>query len=193
MLAEPLIPRLMTVEEFLAWTPGPGETWELVDGVPRAMAPAGITHGALQGELARVLGNHLAARGLPCRVVIAPGVTPRAERGHNVRIPELAVSCAPSVPGAKLLAEPQVIIEIPSPTNPADTRSNVWTYLTIPSVREILVVRSERIGAELLIREADGGWPEDPERIVTGAIRLPSLDFEVPLTELHRTTGLAAS
>ena len=36
----------MTVAEFLAWDAGDGRLWQLVDGQPQAMAPAGrhISH-----------------------------------------------------------------------------------------------------------------------------------------------------
>jgi Uma2 family endonuclease len=49
MVALPkLAPSRMTVSEFLAW-PGDdsGARFELVDGEPRAMAPASGTHGTL--------------------------------------------------------------------------------------------------------------------------------------------------
>ncbi len=33
-------PSLMTLAEFLAWDAPGGTAWELIDGVPQAMAPA---------------------------------------------------------------------------------------------------------------------------------------------------------
>ncbi len=42
----------MTVEEFLAWSHGDGRMWQLVDGVPTAMAPASRRRVQVQGELA---------------------------------------------------------------------------------------------------------------------------------------------
>ena len=64
-----LAPSRMTVEEFLDW-PGDrsGRGFELVDGEPRAMAPASGTHGRIQATIARLLGNHLAGTG--CSAVI---------------------------------------------------------------------------------------------------------------------------
>jgi Uma2 family endonuclease len=54
----------MTVAEFLAW-PGDdtGARFELVDGELRAMAPASGTHGTLQSNFVRLLGNHLVGTG----------------------------------------------------------------------------------------------------------------------------------
>ena len=41
-------PHHMTVDEFIAWV-GDGR-WQLVDGEPRAMAPASATHGIIQAN-----------------------------------------------------------------------------------------------------------------------------------------------
>jgi Uma2 family endonuclease len=73
MVALAAVPVQMSVDEFLAWAPGAGERWQLVDGVPNAMAPASLTHGALQPEMARLMGHHLRASGSRCRVITAPG------------------------------------------------------------------------------------------------------------------------
>ena len=67
------IPTRMTVAEFLDW-PGDGSRrkFQLIDGDPRAMAPASITHGIIQANFARLSGNHLTATG--SHVVVEPGV-----------------------------------------------------------------------------------------------------------------------
>ena len=59
------IPVFMSVEEFMAWDPGDGRPWQLVDGVPQAMAPTNRTHGALQSELAYRLTADFRERGSP--------------------------------------------------------------------------------------------------------------------------------
>ena len=63
----------MSVEEFLAWEPGDGRAWQLVDGEPQAMSPANATHGTLQNELGRLIGDHLLAQDSPCTAVSACG------------------------------------------------------------------------------------------------------------------------
>jgi Uma2 family endonuclease len=184
-------PSRMSVAEFLAWNPGDGQAWQLVDGEPQAMAPANHTHGAIQSELVRLIGNHLADRSMPCHVVTAPGIVPRVQARSNVRIPDLAVTCSGYDAEEPTLPDPVLIVEILSPSNHAETWSNVWTYTTIPSVREILIVRSVTIGAELLRRNPDGTWPERPETIEEGDVVLDSIDFRAPIAGLYRTTRLA--
>ena len=186
----PLVSR-MSVTEFLSWPADPdGRAWQLIDGEPVAMAPASETHGSIQAEVARLIGNHLRGAGLPCRVVVAPGVTPRVRADSNVRVPDLAVTCIPGSLRERLLSAPVLVVEILSPSNEGETWSSVWAYTTIPSVQQILVVRSLEIGAELLTRQPDGSWPADPEE-VKGLLRLTSISGEFDLLDFYATTELA--
>ncbi len=190
MTALAKIPVRMSVDEFLVWEPGDGRAWQLVDGEPQAMSPASRSHGTVQGELARLIGNHFEAHGSPCVVVITPGVVPHVNAGFNMRIPDLAVTCSPSDTEETALTDPVLIVEILSPSNQAETWANVWSYTTVPSVREILVLKSAAIGAEVLRRGADGGWPREPERVADGELRLESIGFAVPLAEVYARTRL---
>ncbi len=186
-------PTRMTVDEFLAWDPGDPSVaaWQLIDGEPVAMAPGSDAHGSIQLELAALLRNHLLERGSPCRAVTEPGVVPRLRAEHNYRVPDIGVTCSPPSDGL-MMPEPVVLIEILSPSNEVETRANIWAYATIPSVREILAVRSTRIEAELLIRDAEGNWPAQPIIIGRdGEVTLPSIGFTAPLAAFYRTTALA--
>lgn len=182
----------MTVVEFLDWNGGGIDTrYELVNGEPRAMAPASITHGILQSTVARLIGNHLAERAPGCHVVTAPGVQPRVRSSHNLRIPDLGVTSTPDERGLRTLPDPVLLIEILSPSNEAETWENVWTYTTLPSVREILVLWTARVGAELLRRQADGSWPESPLVIkADDMLRLESIGYEASLRTLYAGTHL---
>jgi len=190
MVAVAKIPVRMSVDEFLDWEPGDGQAWQLVDGEPQAMSPAKRTHGALQGELSRLVQNHLVEQGGPCSVVVAPGVVPHVQASFNMRVPDLAVTCTEYEVEETALSNPVLIVEILSPSNQAETWSNVWTYTTIPSVQEILVLFSIKIGADLLRRRKDGSWPQEPERVTDGDLVLESIGFRTPLVDVYRTTRL---
>ena len=186
-----LVPSRMTIEEFLDW-PGDGsrKTFELGDGEPRAMAPASVSHGIIQANIAGILRTHLI--GSRCYVVVEPGVIPRVRSDANMRVPDLAVSCEVSSVGQRALTEPTLVIEILSPSNESETRENVWAYTTIPTVREILLIRSTRIAAELIRHGADGIWPSNPQLIeADAALFLESLDFSGSLAAIYENTHLA--
>ncbi|MFZ1105437.1 MAG: Uma2 family endonuclease [Hyphomicrobiaceae bacterium] len=179
-------PPSMTVADFLAWPgDGTGRKLQLVDGEVRAMSPGSTAHGRIQSTLARLIGNALLARASPCDVIAEPGVATRVRAGINVRVPDVAVTCTPDTPGEQLLPDPVLLIEILSPTSTADTWKNVWSCCTIPSVREIAIVHSTRVLAELLGRGSDGHWPEETERIGPGGtLVLQSIQFSCPLTDV---------
>ena len=190
MVALAKVPVQMSVQDFLSWEPGDGHTWQLVDGVPQAMAPASRTHGTLQAELARLIGNHLRDQGGPCTLVVEPGVVPLVQSSHNLRVADLAVSCWEYEAEEAGLTDPVLIVEFLSPGNQAETWANVWAYTTIPSVREIVVVRTVSIGAERLRRGADGAWPREPETAGDGDLVLDSIGLRTSLVELYRGTRL---
>ena len=181
----------MSVAEFLAWEPPDlSDRWELVDGTPRAMSPTRPRHGALLSEVSRLISNHLVESRPSCRVIIEPGIQPKVRGKFNVRVPDLAVTCVRLEPEDRLLREPVVAIEILSPSNKAETWQNVWSYVTIPSVQEILVVHTGEIRGDLLQRLADGSWPDDPLTLgPDDAVRLESIDFTGRLAAFYRTAS----
>jgi Uma2 family endonuclease len=180
----------MTVEEFLVWE-GPFDArWELVEGQPIAMAPAKRTHNAIQAELTGLIRDALLERGSPCSVLTTPGVVPRVRSKVNFRVPDIGVVCGDYEEEQLYVPEPIVLIEVLSPGNESKTRSNIWTYTTLPSVKEIAVFLTDKIGAELLRRGADGNWPETPEMIEAGDVVFESLGVFFPLEAAYRTTRL---
>jgi Uma2 family endonuclease len=185
-----LAPSRMTIEEFLDWPgDGGGQKFELVDGEPRAMAPASVAYGIIQANIAGILRSHLI--GSRCYIVVEPGVIPRVRSDANMRVPDLAVSCEIPGGGQRALTEPCLVVEILSPSNESETRENVWAYTTIPAVREILLVRSTRIAAELIRRGADGIWPANPQPVDADSVLvLESVDFSCPLTAIYEDTHL---
>ncbi|HVC62267.1 MAG TPA: Uma2 family endonuclease [Acetobacteraceae bacterium] len=186
------VPHHMTVDEFLDWASGAPGKWQLVDGEPRAMAPASATHGIIQAYFAYVLNRHLINGGSSCAVVTEPAVVPQIRAHSNMRVPDLAVTCAIVQAGQVAVQEPVLLVEILSPSNEADTRQNVWAYASIPSVREILILHSTRIAAELLRRRPDASWPEEPHPVgPADQLTLESIGLTVLLAELYARTHLA--
>ena len=156
----------MTVAEFLEWDSGDrsGALWQLRDGEPEMMAPASDPHGMIQSELGRLIGNHLADSGSPCRVGTAPGVVPRVRSSRNLLVPDLGVTCTPPA-GGPTMQDPVVLIEILSPSNARETRANVWAYTSI------LSVAGDRSGPVHVDRGGGAAaagrwvWPSEPQYV----------------------------
>ena len=121
----------MSLDAFLVWDAPAGARWQLVDGEPRAMAVASPIHGAVQGRISQLIGNHLDARKSTSIVLTMPGVKLGKLAEINYRIPDLAVICSPLVRGEPMIPDPVLLVEILSPSNPAETWFNVWAYTTL--------------------------------------------------------------
>jgi hypothetical protein len=66
--------------------------------------------------------------------------------------------------------------------------------VSIPSVQEVLVLRSASIAADLLRRRSDGTWPDEPAQIGRDdMLHLESIGRNCPLTELYIGTHFARS
>lgn len=183
----------MTVDEFLRW-PGDGTSRraELVDGVIRMQDSASDAHGTIQSNLHLLIGNHLRKTRPHCRIVITPGIAPRLRTKWNYREPELGVTCTPNRAGVHMMPDPILLIEVLSPSNAADTWSNIPLYATLPTVTEILIVDSTTVSAEVLRCQPDGSWPQEGEAVEPGGtIQLASIGLEFPLTEAYAATWLA--
>ena len=182
------VPAVMDVAEFLAWDAPGNVRWQLIDGQPQAMAPASETHNIIQGELGALIRNHLVAMGRRCTLVPNAGIVPHVRSDSNVRIPDLAVTCVRSTQESRATSDPVLLVEILSPSNRAETWTNVWAYTTIPSVHEILVLHSTAIRAEMLRRDTHGNWPERPELLEAGTLDLQSIGLQIPLTAAYAGT-----
>ncbi len=105
-------------------------------------------------------------------------------------VPDIGVTCSP--PSAEVaMPDPIVLIEILSPSNEAQTRANLWSYATIPTVSEIVLLSSLEVAAEILRRGPDGSWPELPESVGRdGSLVIGCIGFDEPLLDAYATTDL---
>jgi len=53
-------------------------------------------------------------------------------------------------------------------------------------------LRTASVGALVLRRGADRSWPDQPLVVTNGDLAFDSIGFQVPLSEIYRTTWLAA-
>ncbi len=180
----------MSLDEFFAWDGGGyvGKL-ELVDGVVRAMAPASATHSIIQLNIAAAIKAHL--RGSACRVGTEAPIIPPMARRINARAPDIAVTCAP-ISDSPVFEDPILIVEVLSPSNEAETWESIHALAGLVSLKEILIVQSTAVHAEVYSRAADGAWPRDPVTASAGGtLRLASIDLGLLVSEMYEGTHLA--
>lgn len=191
-LAEkPTQPRI-TVVEFLD-LPSNGQIGkrELVHGVVRAMAPPSPTHGVLQARIAGRIDAHLTSRKSPCRVGTEVGVIPIWDPKHNLRQPDITVTCKPATRGERTFPDPVLIVQILSPSNEQDTWESIQACATIPSLMEIVVASFDAVRMSIFRKGPDGLWPDVPETVETGGqVRLASIESCFDIDDIFAGTVL---
>ncbi len=174
----------LTVDEFLDWDSGDDQRYELMDGVPMAMASPLRAHRILAANLSRRLGEALDDRPSCSVGVEEPIAIPgRDDRCH---VADLAVTCQPHEPGQRLTPEPVVVVEILSAsTEKRDRRVKLPDYRSIPSIEAIVPLDQEQFYCEVHHRQAGGRWLVDLLQGADARLRLPSLGFDQPLSVLY--------
>ena len=182
--------RYMTLAEFLRWEDGTDTRYELISGVPVAMAPPARPHGMLCARLGGTIDAALRSR-RPCGAQSKAGIA-RPDRDDTFFVADLAVTCTPYERGEQLVKDPILIVEILSPgTERHDRQVKVPAYRDIASVDEILLIDSESIYAEILRREG-GPWYSELVRGRDAVLRLSSVGLQVAMAELYEGIDIDA-
>ena len=183
----------MTADEFLAWPgDGTGRTFQLVDGEVRPVSPASPTHALIQGNVVFLLKLAVRAADSPLFVMPEGAIVPGLNPGTNVRVPDVVVTATPDERGQRTVPDPVLIVEVLSPGNEDDTRDNVCAYTTLPGLREIAVLHSTRMLAEVHRRGPDGVWAAVPEAVGPGGrLRLPAAALDCAMEDAYAGTWIA--
>ncbi len=182
----------LTVEEFLDWPgDGSGAKFQLIDGSPRAMAPASADHGVIQLNIGSIIRDHLRKLGSKCRIATEAPVIPAFKSRKNARAPDVAVACSPPSK-SRVFDDPILIVEVLSPGNEDETWESIRALAGVRSLLEILVVNSTRVEAELWRRTPGEDWAQEPIAVAGpgSSLRLETVDVELPMAEVYRMTLL---
>lgn len=142
-----------TFEDYMSWDDN--QRWEIIDGVPYAMAPPSTTHQRVVSRLHGQIYNFL--RGKPCEAFVAPfGVRLNAEKNDTVVEPDIAVVCDKNKldkNGCK--GAPDLIIEILSPSTLRYDRIVKFNKYLAAGVREYWIIDPEEkfVGVNILAGE----------------------------------------
>ncbi len=183
-MAEPA-PKRWTIEEFLGWDDGSDRRYELVAGVPVAMAPPSEAHGTIVANLTILIG---AALQPPCRVVDEAGIV-LPERDDAWYQADLAVTCASPEPGRAYVAEPVLIVEVLSPSSAVHDRGlKLDDYCRLASVREVLLISSTERRVQYWRRES-ARWVVE-NLIGEASLTLAAVPPPIPLAAIYQGSGV---
>lgn len=91
---------------------------------------------------------------------------PRLRAKWNCRIPPLAVPFTRNRPDVLATERAIHVVEVISPQNAKDTWCNLPLYASLPTVTEILLVESTRVGAQAPCHPAMGTCAQDRSGLV---------------------------
>src|SRR3954452_4799855 len=106
--------RLMSATEFLAWDDGTDTRYELIDGVPVAMAPGITTHVQIAQNVSMMVDRAVEHR-RPCRAVQQGGIRLAEGPPGRVFIPDILMTCEP-IEARQLYEAPRLVVEVLSPS-----------------------------------------------------------------------------
>jgi Uma2 family endonuclease len=130
----------------------------------------------------RILAAHL--QGSPCRV-FTTDVKVRVDAGETaVYYPDIAVTCRPFDLRAYWIDDPQIVIEVLSPsTMRTDLEEKLYNYQRIESLQEYVLVAQDAKLIQVHLRARDG-WNfktfagEEP-------LELPSIGLVIPMADIY--------
>jgi Uma2 family endonuclease len=128
-----------TYADYLTWDDD--ERWELIDGVPYAMAGASTAHQRILTELTRQFANFL--KGKPCEAFAAPfDVRLNADTNDDTVVqPDLLVICDKSkLDDRGCKGAPDLVIEVLSPSTASHDRFLKFNKYQRAGVREYWIV-----------------------------------------------------
>jgi len=180
--------RRYTLEEYLELDRTSEERLEFWDGEVFCMSGGSQAHD-------RILVNcivHLSAKldSSKCRV-FSSDMKIKVPAAPPYRYADVSTLCGEAqfekVGGVDALLNPQLIVEVLSPSTEAYDRGEKFThYKSIPTLREYLLVAQHRPHVTRLYRQDDGVWIHTEATDLTATLTLDSLGCDLPLSEIYR-------
>jgi Uma2 family endonuclease len=182
--------KLMSASEFLAWDDGTDTRYELIDGVPWAMAPPSVNHGRITGNAYGIIESAVRDR-RPCRAVPGGGLLIEEGPPGRVYVPDLLMTCEP-IDRRHVCEAAALVVEVLSPsTQSYDKRFKLPAYASLPSVEEIWLIDS-RVRLVQTWQRVEDSWRGGLPIIGRGRFASRVLGVEVTLDTIYALTTLEA-
>jgi len=181
----------LTPEQYLAIEREAEFKSEYCDGEMFAMAGAGEAHNQLVANL--VAGLHSQFRSRPCRVYPSD-MRVRVRTTGLYTYPDVVVVCGERRfldDRRDTLLNPGLLIEVLSSSTEAYDRGRKFeNYQSIESLREYLLVASDRIHVDLYTRQPDGRWLLTSASHLEDSLDLQSAGYRLALADLYERIDL---
>ena len=185
-LAQPVF--RCTPEEYLRRERDAAQKHEYYHGEVFAMAGGSPDHSLVIANFSREIGNRL--KGGPCRVYDS-NLRVRIPRTTLYTYPDVSVICGerqfdPLDGNKETVLNPTVLVEVLSPTTESWDRGGKFrNYQQIESLREYVLVSTDKMLVETFLRQPEGSWIYHPAAGREARVRLNALGIDLPLSEIY--------
>jgi Uma2 family endonuclease len=184
---------LLTPEEYLAIEREAPYKSEYYGGEMFAMAGARESHNLIATNVIRDLSQQVRSR--PCRAY-GSDMKVRAAAGLYA-YPDASLVCGKPefLDGIRdTLLNPSLIVEVLSPSTEAYDRGKKFElYQSIPSFREYLLLASDRVHADLYVRQASGLWLRGSAGELDDVLTMESAGCSLKLADLYEKVEFDAA
>jgi Uma2 family endonuclease len=185
---------LLTPEQYLEIERAAEFKSEYYGGEMFAMAGAAEAHNLIVTNAVGELRQQFRAR--PCRVY-SNDMRVRASATNLYMYPDVVAVCGdPRFLDERrdTLLNPVLLIEVLSPSTEAYDRGRKFDhYKTIDSLRDYLLIATDRIHADLYTRQPDGRWLITSANGREDLLTLDSVDARLLMSDLYEKVELAAN
>ena len=175
----------ISVDDYLLGEQQTDIKHEYLDGQVVAMGGASRAHGLLVMSLSALLLP--AARQKHCQLFAADMKLRLDHDGASYfYYPDLVLSCDPADRDPLFVRTPCLLVEVLSPsTERIDTREKLLAYRLLPSLREYLLLRQDRVQADLYQMGDEGRWQHLVYTQADDTLALHCLDVAVRLRDVY--------
>lgn len=180
--------RRFTAEEYLAGERDAQDKHEYYHAEVFAMSGGSPDHSLISSNVNREVGNLL--KGKPCRAYES-NLRIRIPRTTLYTYPDVSVICGerqfdPLDTRKETVTNPALIIEVLSPsTETWDRGGKFRNYQQMDSLREYVLVSTNKPLVETFLRQDDGNWIYHAAAGVEAVVRLNSLGIQLALSEIY--------
>ena len=185
MTTQTLPQALTSIEDYLEGEQRGDTKHEFLAGQVVAMVGATRSHALIAGSLHAALLP--AARRKGCQLFMAD-MKVRIDHADESYFyyPDVVLSCATADKHPLYTALPCLIVEVLSPsTERIDTREKLFAYRLLPSLREYLLLRQDRVQADLYQLSNEGRWQHTVFTQADEMLALRCLDVAVSLRDVY--------
>lgn len=171
----------LSIDDYLAGERDAETRHEYLDGEVYAMSGASDRHALIVNALAFALTPH--ARQRRCQLFTNDMKLRLEVAGATLfYYPDLMIACDPQDRASYFRTRPCLVAEVLSPgTERIDRREKLLSYISLPSVQEVLLVAQDQPQLELHRRAND--WKA--ERCDQGALHLDCLDADLTVEQVY--------